>query len=101
MNAARFVFIALIALLSSLHTQALSAAEGAPEITVERSATCDPLFESRSETIEIVKRGCCSHHSGVCGCSGGRAQCCDGTQSPSCGCAKNSTEKAMPPQQES
>ena len=31
-------------------------------------------------------RGCCSHHHGVCGCSGGRTQCCDGTTSPSCQC---------------
>ncbi len=32
------------------------------------------------------RRGCCSHHGGVCGCSSGRAVCCDGTFSPSCGC---------------
>lgn len=32
------------------------------------------------------KRGCCSHHGGVCGCSEGRAKCCDGQLSPSCGC---------------
>ena len=32
----------------------------------------------------IEKRGCCSWH--VCGCAGGRAKCCDGTLSPSCGC---------------
>ena len=32
------------------------------------------------------RRGCCSHHGGVCGCQGGRALCCDGTLSPSCGC---------------
>jgi hypothetical protein len=32
------------------------------------------------------KRGCCSWHGGVCGCSGGRALCCDGTLSPTCGC---------------
>lgn len=32
------------------------------------------------------RRGCCSHHNGVCGCSHGRALCCDGTLSPSCGC---------------
>lgn len=32
------------------------------------------------------KRGCCSHHGGVCGCQGGRAVCCDGTLSPTCGC---------------
>jgi hypothetical protein len=30
--------------------------------------------------------GCCSNHQGVCGCSGGRAVCCDNTFSPSCGC---------------
>lgn len=32
------------------------------------------------------RRGCCSHHGGVCGCSSGRARCCDGSLSPSCGC---------------
>jgi hypothetical protein len=30
--------------------------------------------------------GCCSHHGGVCGCSGGRALCCDNTLRPTCGC---------------
>lgn len=32
------------------------------------------------------RRGCCSWHGGVCGCESGRAKCCDGTLSPSCGC---------------
>jgi hypothetical protein len=27
------------------------------------------------------ERGCCSHHQGVCGCSGQRAMCCDGRPS--------------------
>ena len=36
--------------------------------------------------VLFAKRGCCSWHKGVCGCSGGRAACCDGTLSPSCGC---------------
>lgn len=35
---------------------------------------------------EVERRGCCSWHGGVCGCSEGRALCCDGTLSPSCGC---------------
>ena len=30
--------------------------------------------------------GCCSWHGGVCGCSFGKAICCDGAPSPSCGC---------------
>ncbi len=34
----------------------------------------------------IAKRGCCSWHDGVCGCSGGRIQCCDGSTSPTCTC---------------
>jgi len=34
----------------------------------------------------VNRRGCCSHHGGVCGCSNGRALCCDGILSPTCGC---------------
>ena len=34
----------------------------------------------------LAKAGCCSWHGGVCGCSGGRALCCDGALSPTCGC---------------
>ena len=34
-----------------------------------------------------ARSGCCSWHGGVCGCSSsGRAACCDGSLSPSCGC---------------
>lgn len=40
---------------------------------------------SNGGTIEN-KRGCCSHHDGVCGCKNGRQVCCDGTLSPSCTC---------------
>lgn len=36
--------------------------------------------------LEIAQRGCCSHHSGVCGCRGGVVRCCDGTPSPTCRC---------------
>ena len=40
------------------------------------------------EAVREAKSGCCSHHSGVCGCDTikGRDSCCDGTTSPSCGC---------------
>lgn len=40
-----------------------------------------PLFS-------FATSGCCSHHGGVCGCntSTGSQSCCDGTDSPSCGC---------------
>ena len=35
------------------------------------------------------RSGCCSRHGGVCGCSGGRTKCCDGTLSPTCQCFKD------------
>lgn len=39
-----------------------------------------------SKNSKEERRGCCSWHQGVCGCSNGRAVCCDGSYSPSCGC---------------
>jgi len=53
--------------------------------TEVQTAYCPPLKPGpRSDLIE--RSGCCSHHNGVCGCSMGRAMCCDGQPSPSCGC---------------
>jgi len=43
------------------------------------------IFKS-NDAIEVARQGCCSWHGGVCGCSGGRLVCCDGSFSPSCGC---------------
>ena len=59
---------------------------------IDTEAACIPLLSFNTEenknitTNEADQRGCCSWHGGVCGCSGGRAKCCDGTLSPSCGC---------------
>ena len=38
--------------------------------------------------ISFATSGCCSWHGGVCGCdtSTGSQLCCDGSDSPSCGC---------------
>lgn len=46
------------------------------------SAVCAPDSAGR--------RGCCSHHHGVCGCNQatGMQRCCDGTDSPSCHCGE-------------
>ena len=41
---------------------------------------------SQKKVDQTARQGCCSHHNGVCGCSNGRAACCDGSYSPSCGC---------------
>jgi len=47
---------------------------------------CDPA----SIVAASDKRGCCSHHNGVCGCNSntGMQRCCDGTDSPSCRCGE-------------
>ena len=36
------------------------------------------------------RRGCCSHHLGVCGCNKAtnHQQCCDGAISPTCLCGQ-------------
>lgn len=43
-------------------------------------------FSTPSDKTELNKRGCCSHHGGVCDCVNGRVKCCDGTLSPTCTC---------------
>lgn len=51
-------------------------------------ASCEDRLTQADENADesIGKRGCCSHHGGVCGCGGLRLLCCDGTLSPSCRC---------------
>ncbi len=53
---------------------------------------CNQLRESGASDEFLAQRGCCSWHKGVCGCSGGRVTCCDGSLSPSCTCHKEDTQ---------
>jgi len=55
---------------------AMGVGYGAGALTVGERQTGEPPGHS----------GCCSHHGGVCGCTGNSAKCCDGTLSPSCDC---------------
>ena len=48
--------------------------------------SCTCIAVAHNLKVDNNRRGCCSHQGGVCGCSGGRAVCCDGSYSPSCGC---------------
>ena len=56
------------------------------ESTVSKTTECQKLRLAGASSEEIARGGCCSHHGGVCGCSGGRIVCCDGVFSPSCDC---------------
>ena len=44
--------------------------------------TLAPRTSEAQAPNDVEKRGCCSHHKGVCGCSSGTTQCCDGTAIP-------------------
>ncbi len=57
--------------------------EALVQTEVVPSQRCD---EAASAGNLLAQAGCCSWHGGVCGCSGGRTLCCDGTLSPTCGC---------------
>ncbi len=72
--------ILLVSLLISLHGLAKETTAQEP-VKVD----CEAIMKTGDMEL-IVKRGCCSHHQGVCGCSNGRNECCDGTLSPSCTC---------------
>ena len=47
------------------------------------------VYFNSQNASDIAGRGCCSSHSGVCGCQNGRSKCCDGTLSPTCRCFKD------------
>jgi hypothetical protein len=51
--------------------------------------------QNQSSNDKIAQSGCCSHHGGVCGCSGGNEMCCDGAASPSCSCHTNDIEQYL------
>jgi hypothetical protein len=48
------------------------------------TSSAAPSHDADADADE--KRGCCSHHGGVCGCSSNHTTCCDGSMSPTCQC---------------
>jgi len=78
--------------LITIVTSAAAFAGNAPAPTLEAitpsPGRCKTLQSDPSATtpIQEARSGCCSWHGGVCGCSGSRTVCCDGSLSPSCGC---------------
>jgi len=77
-----FVFVAL-AISEPLSAGQLLAREAPAQTETVPLGEC---AEAAPVDNLLAKAGCCSWHGGVCGCSGGRALCCDGTLSPTCGC---------------
>lgn len=75
------------------------------DFSTERPAIGRPLngvFDEDCATpstfpMLLAQQGCCSSHGGVCGCSGGRTQCCDGKPSPSCTCSSPPSPPTLPP----
>lgn len=87
------MFRVLLVLLVSLNAAfAADIKDNLPvQATSQEAVQCVTLSGLDKATVD--RSGCCSHHGGVCGCAGGRQQCCDGALSPSCTCHKadNST----------
>ncbi|MCB0284383.1 MAG: hypothetical protein H6936_18170 [Burkholderiales bacterium] len=63
------------------------------DATTQDNISCEYVTDSIESGEKIARRGCCSRHGGVCGCSSGRITCCDGSTSPSCLC--NSEEPSI------
>ena len=77
--------IAIIAMLLAA-TAPVQAAPTSPLKTTPIEMPADCKGKTFASAEEAMQSGCCSHHGGVCGCSGGRKTCCDGATSPSCKC---------------
>lgn len=88
----------VLAMLAALSVSGLAAAD-TPVVPLPANEQSIPVPLCRPMSGEAVgasdeqvaadpeRRGCCSWHGGVCGCSAdGRAVCCDRSLSPSCGC---------------
>ena len=85
---ALFVSIVFSAMAMNSSLPAPDTAVQTPELsTIPQKENITTNDNTPSDKIE--RRGCCSHHGGVCGCdqASGKIKCCDGTLSPSCTCA--------------
>ena len=77
------IFVVLLVLLVSASVYAgEKSTTTLPEQNIAKQCPADRA----QPQVQIAGRGCCSWHGGVCGCVDGRAKCCDGSLSPTCGC---------------
>lgn len=78
----------LVVVLSIFFSQAQAEDKLGPadQFNAATEQSCESLKQSGVNGVALAKSGCCSWHQGVCGCSGGRQVCCDGSYSPSCTC---------------
>lgn len=83
MTAMRAMTMRRIVMLGAVTVVALLLA---PPVFRSHRAMVGAVESSGVQRDEAEKSGCCSWHGGVCGCSGGRQVCCDGTLSPTCTC---------------
>ncbi len=84
------LFVAVILLLNAATASAQNPVP--PTLPPTAEQTCEELKKAGASQELLAKRGCCSWHQGVCGCSNSRVVCCDGTYSPTCTCNKDDPE---------
>lgn len=75
-------------------------ANAAEQALIVDQQQCATLQSEGASQEQMARRGCCSWHGGVCGCSGSTVVCCDGQNSPSCTCHKDDRGNVRPPEAE-
>lgn len=89
----RVFSIGVIVLMSSVvvaeQPKELQKQDSQPVQSEVLNRTLSPQKKSSDnmDGVLVARSGCCSHHGGVCGCSGNTIMCCDGSASPSCRCS--------------
>jgi hypothetical protein len=79
--------LGLVTVLLLIVWLTLGSAEQLTPVQISHEGTMNSIAMASMENKAVVhRRGCCSHHKGVCGCENGRTLCCDGKLSPSCRC---------------
>lgn len=82
----KLILIAITLLISIQHASATE--DVATKPANPNTVQCESLQSSGASKELLAQSGCCSHHDGVCGCSGTMVLCCDNSFSPSCRCNK-------------
>ena len=85
-SAVTFCLVILVTALLSVQLETSTGATEGDSVTIVSTNTDYERFNTVTVDRGEPRRGCCSWHGGVCGCKNGRALCCDGTLSPTCGC---------------
>lgn len=79
-------FLLVVALVSWASGASAANFENPHSQSQEQQRLLREVVPANPVFTDLARRGCCSHHGGVSGCSGGSVTCVDGSFSPTCTC---------------